>query len=284
MIEVTNLNKQFGKLVAVDNLSFNVEPGTAVALWGANGAGKTTALRCLLNLIPFKGTVKINGIDISRQSKEARRLIGFVPQDLTFHDDLSVTHTISFYAQLKKLPAGHDFSALLSRLQLDSHLEKEVGDLSGGLKQRLALALALLSDPPILLLDEPTASLDFEARDDFLRLLTELKHAGKTIVFSSHRLEEITAVADRVLLLSAGKLVVDTPPHQLEERLGWSVQLHLYLAEQDRVPAMTLLGQNGVTASQNGRGVFVKVAPGKKGQVMRILYDGGIPVQDFTVE
>ena len=284
MIQVTNLTKTFGGLTAVDNLSFTAKPGEAIALWGANGAGKTTAIRCLLNLIPFTGQIVINGKDVVKEGKAVRQMVGFVPQALTFHDDMSVSETLTFYARLKKIATGHDFTPLLERLELVQHIKKPVHDLSGGLKQRLALALALLSDPPLLILDEPTASLDIRAREDFLTLLHELKRSGKTMVFSSHHLEEVTALADRVLLLEAGKLVVDAPPHQLEQRLGWVTTLHLYLPQQTIAPAMDALTAQGMPVSQNGRGVRVQVKPGEKGKVLRVLHNAGIEVEDFTVE
>jgi ABC-type multidrug transport system ATPase subunit len=213
-----------------------------------------------------------------------RRLIGFVPQELSFHDDLSVAETLIFYARLKKVAAGFDFEPLLVQLRLTEYVDKKVGELSGGLKQRLALAVALLSDPPILVLDEPTASLDIRAREEFLLLLRDLKHAGKTMIFSSHHLEEITALADRVLLLEGGRLVVDAPPDQLERRLGWETTLHLYLPETGIDPAIETLAGLGMPVSRNGRGVRVQVAPGTKGHVFRALQDAGVMVEDFSVE
>ncbi len=283
-IEVRNLTKRFGRFTAVDDLSFSVGTGEAVALWGANGAGKTTAVRCLLNLFPFEGEITINGLDARRQSKEVRRLIGFVPQELSFHDDMSVAETLIFYARLKKAPDGYDFTPLLEQVRLTPHIKKRVGELSGGLKQRLALAAALLSDPPILVLDEPTASLDIRSREEFLLLLRSLKHKGKTMIFSSHHLDEVTALADRVLLLEGGRLVVDAPPDQLERRLGWETTLHLYLPEAGIDPAMATLQGLGMPVSRNGRGVRVHVAPGAKGKVLRVLQDAGIEVDDFSVE
>ncbi|MFQ5434504.1 MAG: ABC transporter ATP-binding protein [Anaerolineae bacterium] len=284
MIQVTHLTKTFGGLTAVDNLSFTVAAGEAVALWGANGAGKTTAVRCLLNLIPFAGQIIIAGKDVTKEGKAVRRLVGFVPQELTFHDDLSVAETLTFYARLKKVATGTDLTPLLTRLELVEHIKKPVHDLSGGLKQRLALALALLSDPPLLILDEPTASLDIRAREDFLTLLHDLKVSGKTLIFSSHHLDEVTALADRVLLLEAGKLVVDAPPHELEQQLGWVTTLHLYLSQQTIDPALETLTAHGVPVSRNGRGVRVQVKPGEKGKVLHMLHDAGIEVEDFTVE
>ncbi len=285
MITVTNITKRFGGLTAVDNLSYTVQSGEAVALWGANGAGKTTALRCLLGLLPFEGSVTINeNIDVQKQGKAARQLMGFVPQELNFHDDMTAVETINFYARLKKVPSGHDFTALLERLELMPHINKPVHDLSGGLKQRLALALALLADPPILILDEPTANLDIRAREDFLILLHDLKVSGKTLAFSSHRLEEVTALADRVLLLEAGRLVIDAPPDELERRLGWESTLHLYMPESRIDPALETLTTYGMPVSRNGRGVRVQVRPGEKGKVLRMLHEAGIEVEDFTVE
>lgn len=284
MIIVTNLTKTFGGLTAVDHLSFTVQPGEVVALWGANGAGKTTALRCLLHLLPFAGDIHINGLDVRHKGKEIRQQVGFVPQTLNFHDDLTTAETLTFYARLKKRPSGYDFSPLLNQLALMSHLQKRVETLSGGLKQRLALALALLSDPPILLLDEPTANLDIRAREDFLLLLHHLKQQGKTMVFSSHRLEEVTALADRVLLLEAGRLVIDAPPRELERQLGWESTLHIYLPPQTIDPALATLTAYGLPVSRNGRGVRVQVQPGQKGEALRVLHEAGITIEDFTVE
>jgi ABC-2 type transport system ATP-binding protein len=284
MISVLNLTKRFGKLLAVDDLSFSASASEAVALWGANGAGKTTALRCLLGLLPFEGQVTVAGKDIQKKGKEARKLIGFVPQELNFHDDMTAAETITFYARLKKVPAGFDFTSLLDRLELAPHIQKPVRDLSGGLKQRLALALALLADPPILVLDEPTANLDIRAREDFLLLLHDLKIDGKTLAFSSHRLEEVTALADRVLLMEAGHLIVDAQPQELEKRLGWESILHLYL-DQDLIgPALETLTAFSLPVSRNGRGVRVQVKPGEKAKVLHLLHDAGIEIDDFTVE
>lgn len=220
IIQVKELTRTFGDLKAVDRLSFDVHAGEAVALWGANGAGKTTALRCLLHLMPFSGEVTIAGMDVKKQGKEARRLVGFVPQELSFHDDLTVAETLTFYARLKKVAHGYDFTPLLNRLELRQHVQKPVRSLSGGLKQRLALALALISDPPLLILDEPTSNLDLRAREDFVRFLHDLRNDGKTLVFSSHRLEEVKAVADRVLLLESGRLALSGAPQALAEQLG----------------------------------------------------------------
>lgn len=284
MIEIANLTKQFGPVTAVDHLSFRVQEGEAVALWGANGAGKTTALRCLLNLLPYDGEITVAGLDARRQGKAVRQRIGFVPQELTFHDDMTVRETLFFYAALKKVGDGFDFEPLLARLELSQHVDKLVRELSGGLKQRLALALALLSEPPILLMDEPTANLDVRAREDFLHLLLSLKRAGKTLLFSSHRLHEVMSLADRVLVLESGRLVVDCPPAELGQRLGWKTTLRLSMPVEGIESAMATLARHGLDASRNGHGVRVQVQPGEKGKPIQVLCEAGIAVTDFTVE
>lgn len=284
IIQVCGLTKRFGGLTAVDNVSFDVQAGEAVALWGANGAGKTTALRCLLHLMPFDGTVTIAGKDVKKQGKAARFEVGFVPQELSFHDDLTVAQTLTFYARLKKVPTGHNFIPLLERLELLPHVQKPVRDLSGGLKQRLALALALLADPPILVLDEPTSNLDIRAREDFLHFLHDLRESGKTLVFSSHRLEEVVALADRVLLLEGGRLVLAAPPKDLERELGRESTLHVILPDATIDPALALLTAHGMPVSRNGHGVRVRVQPGAKAEALRLLHEAGITVQDFSVE
>jgi len=219
-IRVKQLRKRYGKVGILHDLSFDVHPGEVVALWGANGAGKTTLLKALLGLISFEGQIEVEGYDVSRDGKTARRSIGYVPQETAFYD-LSVERTLKFYASLKsgklKIPATR-IPVLLGRLGLREHAAKSVARLSGGLKQRLALAIALLDDPPVLLMDEPTANLDIQARRDYLALLAALREEGKTIVFASHRLEELEALADRVLWLEQGRLIETLKPETLRAR------------------------------------------------------------------
>jgi ABC-type multidrug transport system ATPase subunit len=163
-------------------------------------------------------------------------------------------------------------------------VQKAVRELSGGLKQRLALALALLADPPILVLDEPTSNLDIRAREEFLRFVHELHEAGKTLVFSSHRLEEVKVLADRVLLLEEGRLVLAAPPRELARELGQATTLHVSLPPQAIVPALDVLAAQGLPVSRNGHGVRIQVQAHDKADALRALYEAGISVEDFSVE
>lgn len=204
MITAKRISKHYGKVTALDNVSFTIEAGEALALWGANGAGKTTAIRCLLGVHSFEGSLILDSIDVQKNGKAARTRIGYVPQEMAFFD-MSVRETLQFYARLKKV-SETEIDSALDTVQLVEQDDKAVSALSGGMKQRLALAIALLADPPILLLDEPTASLDAEAQREFVHLIRELNQAGKTIIFSSHRFEEVAALAQSVLVLEGGKL------------------------------------------------------------------------------
>lgn len=282
VIAVRNLSKRFGGGLAVDNLSFDVMAGQGVALWGPNGAGKTTLIRCVLGLYRFDGDIEVCGHSIRHDGKEARRNIGLVPQEISFHDDLTVRRTVQLYAQLRKADPA-DCSRLLHQLQLTPHEGKQVRQLSGGLKQRLALAVALLGDPPVLLLDEPTANLDLAARREFIGLLEKLKNEGKTLIFASHRPWEALRLADRVISLRDGKLVADAPPGQLPELGITGARIRIVVGTENIEGALDQLARHGFAATPNGAGVYVDVHSGKKVEPVALLLRSGMPVIDFEM-
>lgn len=283
MIQFTHLTKKFGKFTAVDDLSFQVAPQQAVALWGPNGAGKTTAIKCLLGLLRYQGQITVDGLDAHRQGKAVRRLLGYVPQELAFYDDLSALDTARFYARLKQAPV-HRAEAVLVEVGLAEHAGKPVGALSGGMKQRLALGLALLAEPPVLVLDEPTSNLDAAARDQFLHLLKEVKAAGKTVIFTSHRLEEIESLADQVLVLERGRLALACAAEDLPGRLGLRTAIKLRVPEGKLQPAMDVLHAGGFAVHRNGTGILVDVLPGEKAKPIHVLSEADIAVTDFEVQ
>lgn len=284
MIEVKELTKRFGRFVAVDGLSFDVAPGEAVALWGPNGAGKTTIIRSLLGLLSAEGELRVNGFDVQKEGKKARAAVGYVPQELAFYDDLSARDTLLFYARLKRVSADRIDQAL-AEVGLVEHGHKSVAALSGGMKQRLALAIALLADPPLLILDEPTSNLDTAARDEFMKLLLQQKARGKTLLFTSHRLEEVELLASRVLVLETGRLrLVCNEPAELANRLGMTLTLKVFIPERTRREAMTLLQGQGFTVSPNGVGLRVAVSPSAKMGPLQVLLAQDIEVNDFEIE
>jgi len=219
MIEFVDLTKRYGKFTAVDHLTLHVPAQGAVALWGVNGAGKTTVIKCLLGLLRFEGQITVDGCDVRRQGRAARQRIGYVPQELAFYKEMTTFDMAEFYARLKGAPRTH-IAPVLEQVGLAEHQAKAVGALSGGMKQRLALGLALLADPPVLVMDEPTSNLDTAARSQLLQLLTQVKQAGKTIVFTSHRIEEVETLADDVAVMEQGRLQFVCPSSALAQRIG----------------------------------------------------------------
>jgi nitrous oxidase accessory protein/Cu-processing system ATP-binding protein len=283
ILVATEVCRSFGRLRAVDGLDLEVRRGEAVALWGRNGAGKTTALRCMLGLLPCRGTIRLDGLDVHAQGKRARRSVGFVPQEVRLHDDLVVAEALDFYASLRGASATPPHGAL-ERLGLDGQLHKRAGELSGGRRRLLALAIALLGDPPLLVLDEPMSNLDTAARDAFVRLLAELKEAGTTIVFTTHRLREVLRLADRVVVLEHGKKVAEGAPRELADRLGGRLRLQVELPSESIDAAIALLTEHGIASTRNGHGIHVEVAVLDKAEPLRVLIGRGLTVENFEVQ
>ncbi len=283
IVRAARVGKTYGKTRVLDAVSFDVRAGEALALWGPNGAGKTTLVKALLGLIPFDGELDVANLSVKRAAKRVRGLIGYVPQEVMFYD-WSVRATLEFYARLKRADTAR-LDALLEQLGLAAHAKKNVSALSGGLKQRLALALALLSDPPILLLDEPTANLDTQARADYLKLIAALKRRGKTILFASHRLEEVEALADQVLWLDEGRPARVLPLEAWRAEIVPAVELTLWVDEAQRARASELLNAHGWQAHLNGRGTIVaRMRAEQKLRALQTLAAQGIELSDFQVE
>lgn len=282
IISIDNLTKHFGKATAVARLSFDISSGETVALWGPNGAGKTTALRCLLGVLPFDGTITVDGNSSRTESKLVRQQIGYVPQEVRLHSDLTVQETMSFYGRLRRVCEDR-WTALMIEWNLVEIADKRVGDLSGGMKQRLALAIALLSDPPILLLDEPTSNLDVHTRHEFWAALEDLKKAGKTLIFCTHRLDEIFRLADRVIVMDRGKKVVEGPPTHLNGYLSRDMVLHLSIPDPLHETASDLLEGQGFSTKCNGIKISVQVPHDRKAEPFRVLAESAIPINDFEL-
>jgi len=206
MISVQHLTKRYGKFTAVNDVSFSVPNGEVFALLGPNGSGKTTTLKSIVGLIhPTSGTITINNIDVSQQSTLAKEYISYLPQRVVFPENLTAREVMQFYGKLRKL--SHEYiEETLSAAQFNGYADKYIGEFSGGMIQRLGLAIAALPDAPILLLDEPTANLDPHGVKRFREFVLEQKGKGKTIVFTTHLLPEVEQLADRVGIYVGGKL------------------------------------------------------------------------------
>jgi Cu-processing system ATP-binding protein len=207
MIRVEHLTKQFGAFTALNDVSFHVNRGEVFALLGPNGSGKTTTMKTIVGLcVPTKGRVQIGDLDIREHPKEAKRQVSYLPQRVLFPESLTAREIIRFYAAMRKMPKDLA-DQCLAEGKFNGASDKLVGEFSGGMVQRLGLAIVAMPDAPVLLLDEPTASLDPLGVKRFREFVREQKARGKTIVFSTHLLAEAEQLADRVGIFVGGKLV-----------------------------------------------------------------------------
>lgn len=281
VIAVERLTKRYGPRLVLDDLSFVVREGEAVALCGPNGAGKTTVLRCLLGRTVYSGDIRIDGLSPLRDGAQVRSRIGYVPQQLPVLD-LEVSELIEFVAALHGEPVERARERLHA-FGLGRAGEMPIRALSGGMQQKLALALALVGDPPILFLDEPTANLDVESREELLRHLQALRDEGRTIVFTSHREEDVWRLATRVVRLEHGR---QHEQHELPpaRHTGPRLTLSLELEAPASAAAAHLLTAHGFTVYRSDRLLRVLVEPERKAEPFLLLGQVGIKVIDFSLE
>ncbi len=284
MLDVAAVGKRYGDTQALEAVSVAVAPGEVLALVGANGAGKSTLIKCVAGLVRHAGAVHVGGIDVARRPKQARRLIGYLPQQPALHAELSVRETALFYADLKGVP--HDRArAGVEAVGLGEYADRPAGALSGGMRQRLALAIALLADPPLLVLDEPSAGLDIAARLELRRLVHEQRARGTAVLLSTHWLEDVPYIADRVLVLDHGRMQSLGSASEFEALAAPTSRLYLRLNGRgpEAVPLIReLLPEHAVEYA--GDWLVVTCAAARKAGVVEAVVEAGIAILDLRVE
>ena len=222
MIEVKNVTKKYGNFTAVDNISFNIEEGEIVGLLGPNGAGKSTTMNMITGFIePTEGEIIIDGNDILKKPKKAKKQIGYMPEGVPLYNDLTVKEFVNYMADLKMVPRKEkkeNIQKVLEQTNLVEVKNKLIRNLSRGYKQRVSMAGALVGNPKILILDEPTVGLDPKQITEIRALIKSL---GKehTVILSSHILSEISQICERVIIINKGKIVAIDTPENLEEKV-----------------------------------------------------------------
>lgn len=223
MIEVKNITKKYGSFTAVDNISFKVKDGEIIGLLGPNGAGKSTTMNTITGFIEqTDGEVIVNGYDTVKKAKKARSQIGYMPEGVPLYTDLTVKEFITFMAELRKLKRNdkkEKVQKIMEQTGLKEMQNKLIKNLSRGQKQRVSLAGALIGDPEVLILDEPTVGLDPKQITEIRSLIKEL---GKnhTVILSSHILSEVSQICDKVIIINKGKIVAEDTPENLEKRVA----------------------------------------------------------------
>lgn len=249
MIEVENLSKSFSGNRAIDGVSFKVEKGEILGFLGPNGAGKTTTMRIIAGYMPSTGgTVRVDGFDVFEQSMEARRRIGYLPENPPLYPEMTVRSYLRFVAKVKGVPANRRESALadvIGKCHLEEVVHRIVGRLSKGFKQRVGLAQALLNDPKVLILDEPTIGLDPKQINDVRKLIKGLA-GNHTVVLSTHILPEVGMTCNRVVIIDKGKIVAEDTPENLTSKLRGAEQIHVEVAGPSGPVLELLRGLPGV--------------------------------------
>ncbi|MEL6438550.1 MAG: ATP-binding cassette domain-containing protein [Cyanobacteria bacterium J06621_8] len=245
---IENLQKSYGEVQAVRNISFTVEQGQIFGLLGPNGAGKTTTIRCLCTLAkPDGGKIEVGGIDTLASPKAVRQRLGYVAQEVAIDKVLTGRELLKLQAALYHLPKStinQRIDQLLAVLGLQEYADQKAGTYSGGIRKRLDLAAGLLHQPEVLVLDEPTVGLDIESRMVVWEFLQELRAAGTTVLITSHYLEEIDALADRLAIIDRGEVIASGKPAELKDRLGGdrvTLKIREFTSEQEAEKAKNIL-------------------------------------------
>ena len=222
MISVEELTKNYGPVRAVDNASFSVQAGETVGFLGPNGAGKTTTMRIMTGLFtPSSGDIKVDGYSILSNPLEVKQRIGYLPESAPVYLDMTVEGYLRFVCEIKKVPPrqrSEEIDKVVAECGLESVRTRTARKLSKGYRQRLGLAQALVGDPPVIILDEPTVGLDPTQTFEFRKLIQGLK-GNRTVILSSHILPEVSMICDRVVIISKGKILAQDSPEALAQRL-----------------------------------------------------------------
>jgi ABC-2 type transport system ATP-binding protein len=256
MIQVQDLTKTYGDFTAIRNVSFQVERGEVLGFLGPNGAGKTTTMRILTGFMPpTSGQVKIAGYDIFENSLEARRHIGYLPENVPLYPEMTVARYLDFVAALRKVPNRRDaVERVIDTLGLADRADTTIAKLSKGYRQRVGLAQALIHDPEVVILDEPTIGLDPKQIIEVRELIRSLG-GEHTVILSTHILPEVSQVCSRVLIINEGQIVAEDTPERLTARLkgGERVFIHVANGPSDPCPVLaTIDGVQEVTKMEDG--------------------------------
>jgi len=290
MIEISNLTKRFAQHTVVDDLSFRVERGEVLGFLGPNGAGKSTTMKMLTGfLAPTSGTASILGFDIQKDRLKAQRQIGYLPEGAPCYGDMRVRSFLEFIAEVRGFKGAEKCERVakaVAQVELEQVLEQSIETLSKGFKRRVGLAQAILHDPKVLILDEPTDGLDPNQKHQVRKLIQSLSY-DKIVIISTHILEEVSAVCTRAVVIAHGKLFADGTPLELESRSRYHQAVTLVAEEPlDRVALAALPGVIGVEENEREHSLSVLAKPGQVifPQVNALIAQRGWRVKELNVE
>jgi ABC-2 type transport system ATP-binding protein len=291
MIETRQLTKRYGDLTAVDNISFKVEPGQVLGFLGPNGAGKSTTMKMIAGfLAPTSGGASVCGYDVSEQSLQAKAALGYLPEGAPSYGEMTPREFLAFIADMRALSGKHRSQRIddvIERLHLNAVLAQPIETLSKGFKRRVGLAQAIIHDPAVLILDEPTDGLDPNQKHE-VRSLINAMAKDKTIVVSTHILEEVHAVCTRAIIIAQGKVLADATPAELEARSRYYQAVSLTTTNVAAAKeAMSRVGDvAAVEIDPQDHRLTAFPKPGKQifGPISDLLKAQGIPVSELQLE
>lgn len=291
MIKVSNLRKSFNDFVAVDGVSFEVKPGEVLGFLGPNGAGKSTTMKMLTGfLAPSSGEVSVMGHDVTTKTLEAQKVIGYLPEGAPSYADMTVMASLEFIGHARGFK-GRDLKQridnVVDRVQLASVLGKRIENLSKGFRRRLGLAQALLHDPQILILDEPTDGLDPNQKHQVRELIRNLAE-DKIVIVSTHILEEVSAVCSRAMILAQGRILFDGTPEELAAKSDFHNAVSVRLAQLDPAVTEKIRALDCVSEvrseGEDALMIFPKDGASILADVNQVLHTCGVQVEELHVE
>ena len=290
MIEIKKLTKRFAQHTAVDDLSFSVQPGEVLGFLGPNGAGKSTTMKMLTGfLAPTSGSASILGFDIQKDTLKAQQQIGYLPEGAPCYGDMTVRSFLEFIAEVRGFKGAakrERVAKAVAQVELEAVLEQSIETLSKGFKRRVGLAQAILHDPKVLILDEPTDGLDPNQKHQVRKLIQSLAH-DKIVIISTHILEEVSAVCTRAVVIAHGKLLADGTPLELESRSRYHQAVTLVAEEAlDQAALAALPGVAGVEENALEHSLSILAKPGEVifAQVNALIAERGWKVRELNVE
>jgi ABC-2 type transport system ATP-binding protein len=274
VIDVEKLTKRYGDLLAVNDISFTVRKGEVFAFLGPNGAGKTTTVEIIETIrTPTSGKVSLLGMDVTKKKRKIVRRIGVLPQGFSSFDRITVRETIQYYSRLFNC-RNADIDGLIELANLKDKSKEQFKNLSGGLKQRLGIAIALVNNPDVVFLDEPTTGLDPRARREVWDVLLGLKKKGKTVFLTTHYMEEAELLADTVAIISRGSIVAIGSPGELIERNANYLALTLQSVDEKVFEIVRKMGFEPIKANHNNIKVRVQ-HPDDVQKILNTIKDAG---------
>jgi Cu-processing system ATP-binding protein len=285
-IVLRGVRKHYGAVCAVDGVDLDVQPGEVFGLIGHNGAGKSTLFKMMLGLVPVTaGEIRVGGVDVAGSAfRSMRRRVGYLPENVVLYDNLSGLETLRFFARLKGVPAAHCMPTL-ERVGLAEASHRAVREYSKGMRQRLGFAQALLGEPQVLFLDEPTTGLDPRAIREFYAILRTLRDAGVTMIVTSHILAELQDRVDRLAILAAGKVHALGTVQALREHAGMPLTIDVKVAPGHEAEVGRVAEEAGATPPPIGASSTLRFAcpRGQKMALLRALASLGPAVQDVRI-